>query len=713
MTTTTFISEAADGSVYSEVVGDYAATREGTGSKGTLSIVAVGQDATACYEGFISFDTSSIGDTDTVSAATLRVWVTSDSSTTNFTLEARLYDWGTSVTTADFVAGSNLGSYTLLASKNTSALLGSGQFFTLDNVALAANINKTGATRIILVSDRHRIGTAPSGNEWLNIAPADVHAAELDVTYTAAGGTSHALAGSTAGASTATGSLTVAHTLAGSTAGASTVFGALTVSGAGGTVTIYGTSDGWVGSQSAVYATARSGGALGVNTADADGLTGQYTNYTVYELFFEFDTSTIPGTPTAVTLSLDGALDLTATDFTIEARLHDWGTSLTTADFVPGDSMASKTLLATFDTAGYVSGYNDFTESGSAFAGNLNLTGMTRIVLVSSRARLGTTPTTDERIWFSTVEASGTSTDPKLVVTYGAAGGVSHALAGSSAGTSTATGSLSVAHLLAGSTAGSSTASGVLPVAHPLAAVAAGTSTAAGAIGANRGVTGVAAGASFATGALVVAHSLAGTTAGTSQATGAFEGGWALLGITRGVSAATATMDVTRGLAGAATGTGTATGELGTTVALAGSAAATSGAVGALTLEGEPEPEPPAPPVVVGGGAPLYRRRWMGRPAPLLPLPAPVKARARLRVTYRWTARIISLSPPPVRPLATRAPRLGGRVSAVTFYTEHKVATRIETRNVKLAIGDPVAQNRYAWDRQDENDLLVALAALT
>jgi hypothetical protein len=90
-------------------------------------------------------------------------------------------------------------------------------------------------------------------------------------------------------------------------------------------------------------------------------------NYTIYEGFYQFDTSGIGDTDTidSAVFSLHGHTDNSVTDFTINCRLKDWGTGLTTADWVAGADLSALTLLATFATSGFTtSGYNDFTSAG-------------------------------------------------------------------------------------------------------------------------------------------------------------------------------------------------------------------------------------------------------------------------------------------------------------------------------------------------------------
>jgi hypothetical protein len=137
---------------------------------------------------------------------------------------------------------------------------------------------------------------------------------------------------------------------------------------------------------------------------------------TYYESFISFDTSAVAGTITAVTLSLYCFNDTSLTDFTVEARLHDWGATLENGDWVAAASLGSKTLLASKTTVGInAAGYNDFV-SEAAFPGSINQAGLTGIVLCSSRFRTGASPGGNEFVGFRGQEASGTSQDPKLVI---------------------------------------------------------------------------------------------------------------------------------------------------------------------------------------------------------------------------------------------------------------------------------------------------------
>lgn len=198
-----------------------------------------------------------------------------------------------------------------------------------------------------------------------------------------------------------------------------------------GTVTtVYsGTNDGYAQSTSATYATALSGSGVTVDTGSAT-YVGQFVSgfYFVLEGFLTFDTSGLPDSDVVsnVDLMLDGASDSSTTDFTMNARdvTSAWTEPLDASDWKTQANLSGYTLLATWATSGYSGGYNTFTPNGSNFNSAIVLTGTTRVILSSARAEAGTTPTGNEYVGFEQADASGTTVDPKLVITHAAAGGV-------------------------------------------------------------------------------------------------------------------------------------------------------------------------------------------------------------------------------------------------------------------------------------------------
>lgn len=187
------------------------------------------------------------------------------------------------------------------------------------------------------------------------------------------------------------------------------------------TYTIYSqTADGYVSSESATYANARSGGGdafLTAETAGADLYVGQVAGfYTVYESFISFDTSTVVGTVSASTLSMYLNTDASSTDFTITAAVRDWGAGLTTADWVAGASLSGLTAVGTLATSGISSAArNDFTSNGN-FPGAISVGGTTRLLVFSSRHSGNNQPSGDEYVAFASADTSGTTDDPRLVI---------------------------------------------------------------------------------------------------------------------------------------------------------------------------------------------------------------------------------------------------------------------------------------------------------
>lgn len=190
------------------------------------------------------------------------------------------------------------------------------------------------------------------------------------------------------------------------------------------TYTIFGnTADGKIDSTNAVYLTARSGGTLAVDTTGNLGHGQQeFFGYDVIQGFPGFDTSTVVGTISSVVFSLFGSGALNTAGWTSQARLSNWGPTVTTADFVAGASLGALTLLASkvltvvgdWSTAGY----NDYT-SGANFLTNINQAGTTYFLLCNSKTVAGTAPasgTFENADSFSSDDA-GTTRDPKLVVT--------------------------------------------------------------------------------------------------------------------------------------------------------------------------------------------------------------------------------------------------------------------------------------------------------
>lgn len=202
-TVTTVFSGTADGYLTSSSSSSYTDARAGTGSLSAdtaSTTFNVGQLQSGakivtdtCYEGFLSFDTSTITDSDLVTVVTLDVWLVTDNSTTDFTIEARERDWGASLTTGDYVAGASLSGLTLMASIATSGIGATGAYKTLTSQAafLTATNLKTGTVYLLLDSSRQVGNNDPTGNEYVVLSSADntgtTQDPKLTITHNAVG----------------------------------------------------------------------------------------------------------------------------------------------------------------------------------------------------------------------------------------------------------------------------------------------------------------------------------------------------------------------------------------------------------------------------------------------------------------------------------------------------------------------------------------------
>lgn len=190
------------------------------------------------------------------------------------------------------------------------------------------------------------------------------------------------------------------------------------------TLTAYADTDGSVYCVGSTYSQVRNGaGGNSSLTADTGTvLVGQDLSggfYAVFESFFRFDTSSLGAgsTISSAVLSLYGKSDSSTTDFVIEVRASTY-TSIATGTYVAGASI-SGTILTSYNTSGgwTTSGYNTI---GSITSPNSNVskTGATKFQLTSERTRTNTAPSGAEYVNAFPSSESGTSKDPKLVITY-------------------------------------------------------------------------------------------------------------------------------------------------------------------------------------------------------------------------------------------------------------------------------------------------------
>lgn len=185
--------------------------------------------------------------------------------------------------------------------------------------------------------------------------------------------------------------------------------------------------DGRVLATDTAYADVLSGAASSISASLNSNLSvGQYyndPNYGAYQAGCAWNTSTIDDSAaiSAAVCSLDGSYDGSATDFTVYLTCEfDWTSGDTNAlaadDYRTKAQVAAFTPVASFATADYSSDYNAFTDI--SLAASINKTGWTIGFFWSSRFEAGDTPSGDESVIFEDAEATGTTRDPKLVVTY-------------------------------------------------------------------------------------------------------------------------------------------------------------------------------------------------------------------------------------------------------------------------------------------------------
>lgn len=146
-------------------------------------------------QGFIDFDTSSIGAGATVSSYTFTLYGTgsAETDTDGTTIDVRSYDWGGTVTTADYRdtnPGSNWTGLTLFASKVTNTWNQTNNTAN-DFTSGAGTITKGGTTSVVVGIDRIASASAPTGNNQFITYFADQAGTSSDplltVTYTTPG----------------------------------------------------------------------------------------------------------------------------------------------------------------------------------------------------------------------------------------------------------------------------------------------------------------------------------------------------------------------------------------------------------------------------------------------------------------------------------------------------------------------------------------------
>lgn len=171
MTVSTFYSSTADGYIDS-FHATYATARAGAGFTVDTAgeFHSIGQYAPGFYvdEGFIEFDTSAIPDTDVISAVTLSLYGKTDNTITNYNIQCIPFDWGGTLTSADWQDGTEQAALTVLADLTTVGISVAGYndlINTSSSVPMIAAISKTGTTRFVITSSLTRAGTQPTTAE--------------------------------------------------------------------------------------------------------------------------------------------------------------------------------------------------------------------------------------------------------------------------------------------------------------------------------------------------------------------------------------------------------------------------------------------------------------------------------------------------------------------------------------------------------------------
>lgn len=163
------------------------------------------------------------------------------------------------------------------------------------------------------------------------------------------------------------------------------------------------------------------------NTTESVGQNFSTPTYYCIQTFLEFDTSAIADTDVVSTavLSVTGSNDNDAGDVNaVNVKSYDWGgTAVVDADFRTSAQLAAATQVASFTAASYSGSYFAATSASPAMENAINLTGFTRFVLAAARQESATAPTTEEYWQINSADTSGTTSDPKLVVTHAAPAG--------------------------------------------------------------------------------------------------------------------------------------------------------------------------------------------------------------------------------------------------------------------------------------------------
>lgn len=565
MPTTVAYSDAADGYIVCSHA-TYAAARGGTGGITVDGSAGYAGQTTAygCYEGFLSFDTSGVSGT--VRNVVLSLCGSYQSVGANFTMNVRDSNWGTTLDSADFVAGASLSALPLRASYAvTTAWPSNGTRVNFDSDASFVS-NVANPVRLLIDSSRQESNTSPS-------------AIELAGWYT-----------SEATGTTNDPKLTI---ISGSTTGS-----------------LAPSCDGYTNCLGSSWANTRSGtGTLSVNSSnttmrvEVDTKGGDFVNYNLKRAFLAFDTSAIGAGATVLGGRLVVKINSgqSSTSLSLVAGSQASGTALASSDHtaVGGTELATRKAWTGNPTSGTVL---EFLLNASGVAA-VNKSGYTKLALIESADFLNSPPAdfSFNNVDLRTVEYTGTADDPILEIWYDAGSGAADLsgssaasgsvsgtpsttpqLAGSSAGTGATTASLSVPAAFSGSSAGTGSSTGNLAGPALFSGSTSGTGSTSGGLSASSRISGSSSAAGSTTGNVTAASQLSGSSAGSGSTTGNVTSASLLSGSSSAVGSASGSLTATPQLSGSSSATGTTSGSLTAAPQLSGSTSATGSVSGSV-----------------------------------------------------------------------------------------------------------------------------------
>jgi hypothetical protein len=173
MTVSTFYADTADGfietsdAVYSTSRAGAGFTVDTTGERLSIGQVLVG-GVYYCMETFLPFDTSALAGED-VSSAVLGLYGSDDNDASNLcAMEVAAYDFGATVTSADWRDGTALGGLTVRATCAAASFSAAG-YFDFTTGTLGEVVVTGGTTRLVVFGARTRTNSTPTISEYVKV----------------------------------------------------------------------------------------------------------------------------------------------------------------------------------------------------------------------------------------------------------------------------------------------------------------------------------------------------------------------------------------------------------------------------------------------------------------------------------------------------------------------------------------------------------------